>query len=294
MDSNIDTLVEDVFALFQYGHISTPELLSAYGGRVAEILSSSLEDSLTPREFKLRLSAIGRPSRQIYYESVDAPHEPFSPEVFFKFQYGHLLEEMFLFLAKEAGHDVQNEQGEITAEGIKGHCDAVIDGVLCDVKSASPYGYVKFKNGTIRENDGFNYIPQLAAYYQGGGYTKGAAFIAINKVSGQICVCKFTHEEMIAVDVKGHAARQKRVVSRPEKTPERCFEDVPMGASGNRKLPITCSYCRFKYHCWRDSNGGQGLKTYIYSNGPTYLTTVKREPKVFDVEAPKLVTNKDK
>lgn len=277
--------------MFRYEHVTDESLLAEFGKNVSSNLKTSLTESET-RDFRLRLSAIGKPSRQIHYQATDAPRELLQSQVFFKFQYGHVLEEMVLYLAKEAGHEVLDEQAETVFEGIKGHIDAVIDGVLVDVKSASPFGFVKFKNGTIRENDSFNYIPQLASYYQSRGHKNGAAFLAINKVSGEICVCPFSHEEMMAVDVSSHVLRQKRVVDNLQKVPTRCFDDKPDGASGNRALGTECGYCAFKHHCWRDANGGKGLRTFLYSNKPKYLTEVKRLPKVLEASAPQLHTNK--
>jgi hypothetical protein len=57
-------------------------------------------------------------------------------------------------------------------------------------------------------------------------------------------------------------------------------EDWAEGQSGNRKLSTNCSYCDYKKECW------PGLRTFIYSKGPVYLTKVEREPggNVFEVK----------
>jgi hypothetical protein len=46
------------------------------------------------------------------------------------------------------------------------------------------------------------------------------------------------------------------------------------------KLPKGCTWCKYKYECHKDSNDGQGLRTFKYSNGLAYLTKVVSEPKV--------------
>ena len=74
----------------------------------------------------------------------------------------------------------------------------------------------------------------------------------------------------------------KEVVAHDE-PPARCHEAVPDGKSGNRKLGINCSYCSHKARCWADINDGQGLRTFIYSTGPRYLTDVVKLPKVHEV-----------
>jgi hypothetical protein len=62
--------------------------------------------------------------------------------------------------------------------------------------------------------------------------------------------------------------------------PERCYEDVPFGKSGNKHLAIGCKFCEFKHHCWSDANNGRGLRVFDYSSGPVYFTHIVNEPKV--------------
>jgi hypothetical protein len=62
------------------------------------------------------------------------------------------------------------------------------------------------------------------------------------------------------------------------KPPKRCYEPVPDGKSGNMKLPVGCSYCAYKYECW------DGLRTFIYANGPRYLVEVENLPNVIEVD----------
>ena len=52
------------------------------------------------------------------------------------------------------------------------------------------------------------------------------------------------------------------------------------GKKGNMKLAKGCSWCKYKYDCYKDSNDGQGLRTFQYSKGLTYLTGVVVEPNV--------------
>jgi len=71
----------------------------------------------------------------------------------------------------------------------------------------------------------------------------------------------------------------KRVV-KSETPPERCYEPIADGKSGNMKLAVGCSYCAYKHECW-----GKDLRTFIYSTGPRYLTEVKFVPSVLEVDA---------
>ena len=59
--------------------------------------------------------------------------------------YGDIIETLVLWLARQAGHEVKWEQKEVSIDGVTGHIDAVIDGVLADLKSCSPFSYKKFR-----------------------------------------------------------------------------------------------------------------------------------------------------
>ena len=65
--------------------------------------------------------------------------------------------------------------------------------------------------------------------------------------------------------------------------PGLCYNPVPEGKSGNMKLPKGCSFCNYKFECHKDSNDGEGLKTFKYARGLVYLTEVASMPKVAQV-----------
>lgn len=75
-----------------------------------------------------------------------------------------MIEEMLLFLVRLTGHDVTDEQKEVSVGGVKGHMDCKIDGIVTDVKSTTKYGLMKFKDGTLAANDDFGYVDQIKAY----------------------------------------------------------------------------------------------------------------------------------
>jgi len=208
--------------------------------------------------------------------------EDLEPKTALKFLYGDVIEQLMLLLVKEAGHDVQNEQMELEVDGVKGHIDAVIDGVTTDVKSASPMAYQKFERGTLFENDPFGYIGQISSYASVLTPATGGAFLAFDKVHGDICILSIGGSICNQFGVEDRIGHLKDVISR-EELPPRCFEDVEDGKSGNRKLGTQCGYCRFKTSCWKDTNGGAGLRTFLYSNGPRFLTNVVKVPDVPEV-----------
>lgn len=277
------TLPEDIYALFDQDldHEVSEENVAWAG----EVFKDLLRSRLKKREERtgedvLRFSALGKKDRQLWYEANDAEGaEKLSGKMGFKFLYGDVLEILLLFCAKEAGHEVTHEQFEVDIDGVKGHTDAVIDGIPVDCKSASSFSYQKFKDGTFKFDDPFGYIQQLSGYAHVLKKTDRAGFLVCDKTHGDICFA-----EIDKLDIEGNPPASRiaalRDIIRGDSPPPRCYEDVPEGKSGNRKLGIGCSYCRHKDKCWADTNEGQGLRKFIYARGPTWLTEVKKEPRV--------------
>ena len=280
----IETLVEDIYGLFNLTPIErdekeVDELIDKFGDmlkvHIKEFMYSKPRDS-----GNLRLSAIGKPNRQIWYDvNTEATEEQLPPSTRIKFLYGYILEELLLLCASVAGHTVEAQQKEVSVEGVLGHQDAVIDGVLVDCKSASGFSFKKFESNTIAEDDPFGYIAQISAYAQANDIDK-AAFLVIDKSTGKICLTPVHAMEMINAGKR--IKFLKNIVARSS-IPNRCYDSVPDGKSGNYKLPIGCVYCRHKTLCWSDANQGKGIRTFKYSNGNRYLVQVAKIPDVEEI-----------
>lgn len=279
-NKSIDSLVSDIYNILDEdtNHEPSEENLEWIGNAVRDLLRSRL----SVRERKaaaLRFSALGKPDRQLWY-GVHHPDkaERMQPKTYMKFLYGDVIELLLLFLAKEAGHTVERAQERVESEGVVGHIDAVIDGVTVDVKSASPFSYAKFEDGRFHTDDPFGYIQQIGGYRNEIG-TERAGFLVANKVHGDICFAEVRRSTLDEHQPAPRIRHLKEVLA-SEQEPERCYLDKPDGKSGNRILATSCSYCPFKFHCWRDANGGRGLEVYNYSTGPKFFTRVEREPRV--------------
>ncbi len=229
----------------------------------------------------LRMSNIGKPDRQLWYDlnSPKRKETELEPSVYIKFLYGHLLEVLMLFFVRLSGHTVTSEQKEVKVSGISGHMDCVIDGEVVDVKTASGYSFKKFKDGSLAEDDSFGYLAQLAGYEE-AEQTSNGGFLVLNKETGQITL--FRPEELDKPNIKERIKTIKQVVKR-KKPPEFCFDPVPEGKAGNLKLARKCFYCPHKFECHRGANDGKGLRAFQYSKGITYLTHVVKEPKVEEI-----------
>lgn len=277
MSKELATLPSDIHALLDGADLSSS--IDRFSDDVAKMMLGRFSEEKRPGT--LRMSNIGRPSRQLWYElnaeRLGIKGEVLSGGTKFKFLYGHLLESLVLYLAEAAGHKVERLQEEIEVDGILGHIDAVIDGILVDVKSCSSFSFNKFKYGKVFEDDPFGYCHQLSGYAQ--ALDLPAAWVAIDKVTGELVILELPKEKIRSYDVKSRIKEVRLAVGMADE-PARCYEDVPHNKSGNRKLSIGCSYCAFKEPCWKDSNDGRGLQVYSYSTGNVYLTSVVKEPKV--------------
>lgn len=256
-------------------------------------LATTIKESLSGREHKVRPKDRLAPTeigetclRKVWYSRHPELSKPerLPGHTYLKFMYGNVLETVLLLLAKVAGHEIQKEQEvvELPIEGItvRGRLDAVINGVLVDVKTSSNYGFSKFTEGLTDDNDKFGYRGQLEAYQASTGIDQ-AGFFAINKETGRLAF--HMHSTSAEDALRNTEARVKYLSTAlnneevPEFQPE--FAAVPHGKK-NSKLCTKCSYCGYKYECWKDANEGEGLKGYKYSNGPVWLTHIGEEPRV--------------
>lgn len=273
-NKRIDTLVEDIYQLFSKGHLSSVTNVNSLGDVIAKVVSDRLASYKEVKKTYLRLSMLGKPDRKIYYELKGVTGETLEPHTKIKFLYGDILEALVLFLAKEAGHTVTGEQEVVTVDSVVGHRDAMIDGVSVDVKSASPYSFRKFEDGSLLFDDPFGYIGQLSGYAKEG---VDDGFIAIDKVNGYLTYLPIDKDALIT---PSRRVKEINEFMSKDEPPPKCYGDEPDGKSGNRKLSIACSYCPFKFHCWSDSNSGNGLRTFAYSTGVKFMTHIEKEPRV--------------
>lgn len=253
------------------------ELLDEVTNNIKSAIKSWANPTQRDVNFTVRMSNVGKPARQLWFEKKDENRNSnIDGATQIKFLYGHLLEEIVLMLVKASGHNVTDQQKEVEVNGIVGHMDCKIDGEVVDVKTASRFAFNKFKNNKLAEDDPFGYLGQLSGYEAAEGTSNGG-FLVMNKESGELCMHLPTQEDKIDIPSKINSLIPTLDL---DTAPELCYNTIPDGVKGNMKLPKTCAWCKYKYECHKDSNDGQGLRTFKYSNGLTYLTKVVSEPKV--------------
>lgn len=280
----IDTLIKDIHTLLETGintsTVQNRDKIRDFSMEISRSVARQLGEGKRGKMTSLRMSQIGKPDRQLWYE-LKSPVEPapIDGQTKLKFIMGDILEALLILLTDLSGHEVTEQQKEVEIDGVKGHKDCRIDGTVVDIKSASSYAFKKFKEGTLHTDDPFGYIAQISGYAE-AGKDEEAAFFAIDKSSGEMAVMKV--EPIRMINAKQRIGKVKNFIS-SDIPPARCYPDEEDGKSGNRKLAIGCVYCPFKEDCWKDANGGQGLRKFQYSNGIRYLTQVGKVPDVKEV-----------
>jgi len=269
MPKKIDTLVNDIYGFLTSTHETVSrEELERFGKSLAEKLYQQFTRA---QKFTLRVSNLGTPCRRKLWYSANKPDraEPINGSARLKFLFGDVIEELVLLLARLSGHDVSDEQSTVDINGVRGHIDAVVDGRLVDVKSASTPSYKKFKDHLTPENDGFGYLGQLGTYAH-GRKTDVASFVVVDKTLGNLTVDTHVFQDK---DYDTDIQEVRDILAQPN-PPSRHYEDKPFGEGGNRTLGFECSYCPFKRECW------PGLRRFAYARAPVDLTVVVVEPKV--------------
>lgn len=278
----IDTLVEDIYAVIK-GNGGWDDTVSELFSRgVVDIAHERFSKEQKPRDY-LSLSMLGTPCpRKIWYKvNMNDKGEELSAEALGTFFYGDLLEVMVIALAKAAGHKVEGLQEKLDVCGVQGHGDCIIDGWVVDVKSASRYGFEKFRTNGLKKDDPFGYISQLSSYLY--GYREDprvvqknkAAFLVVQKDRFKLALDVYDLTE----EIKHKESEVRSVKTMVEGSiPSERIPPKPEGKSGNEVLDIQCSYCEFKKECWPK------LRTFIYSTGPKFFTKVVNEPKVKEIK----------
>jgi len=283
---NTDTLVEDIYKLVstkEVGeHIDFDDAVETFGENIKELMRSEFGAKRAHDSRRLRLSLTGRTDKYIWNQYNGSEGEEIDSPTYVKFLYGHVIEELLLFLTKAAGHTVTSEQKVCKAAGIVGHMDCAIDGVVTDVKSASVYGFKKFKAGTLAADDPFGYVGQIKAYAHSEG-VKQYGWLAMDKQNGHLTYLKYDEEDVdhpmyehISYDIIERLEHVKEMVNGPEPV-ETCYPTEEDGKSGNTKLAMGCGFCQYKAHCYPT------LRTFEYAWGNKHLVDVIKTPRVNEV-----------
>jgi hypothetical protein len=283
---NVYTLVSDIYQLMETKEVAEgvdlESAIDLFGENVKELMRNEFGGRKRDGR-KLRMSNIGREDRYLWnvYNDVETSDD-IQGHTYVKFLYGHLIEEMLLFLTRAAGHEVTDEQKKCEVNGISGSMDCKINGIVTDVKSVSTYGFRKFKDGSLAYDDPFGYVAQIKGYAASEGETR-YGWLAMDKQNGHLTYLMYDENDtqapvydLIKFDISERIDHVKKLVEHPT-PPDVCYGTIDDGKSGNQKLAVGCSYCSYKQVCW------PSVRAFAYSSGPRYLTEVINEPKVPEI-----------
>jgi len=280
---NPRTLIKDIYTLMETKDLPEGVDLDYEADRCGQEVAKILKEVMREKKDRtgLSLSSIGKKDRLIYNNFHGIRGEDLAATTKIKFLYGHVIEALVVSLVRMSGHTVTDQQKEVEVNGIKGHMDGRVDGIVMDIKSCSGHGFKKFKRNTLHLDDPYGYIGQLKAYAHAEGQTT-YGWIAFDKSTGELCWLQYdeTHTGAPYYDAVNWSVPERidylgKLVAGP--IPAVCYEPVPDGQSGNMRLQSGCAYCQHKFSCWPE------VRVFNYGSGPRYLTEVVRVPNVMEV-----------
>jgi len=231
------------------------EVIEQVSNDIADALHRQFGSGKKRGDFRLRMSNVGRPTCQLWYEK-NKPEValPFPTTFIMNMMLGDIVEAVFKGLLKSAGvryEEPENVTLDLDGTSINGTYDIVINGAVDDVKSASNWSYNnKFESyDTLAASDGFGYVGQLAGYAKASGKDVGGWWV-VNKANGQ-----FKYVPASGLDLDTEVAKIQATVDKVKENKfERCFQPVPETfrgkETGNQILNSGCKFCSYRFDCW--------------------------------------------
>tara|TARA_B100001059_G_scaffold218438_1_gene238601 strand:- start:474 stop:1322 length:849 start_codon:yes stop_codon:yes gene_type:complete len=237
---------------------------SAMSQENIEQVATDIKDALnrqfnTKREdkFRLRMSNIGRPSCQLWFEKNRPETALPKPTTFvMNMMIGDIVEAVFKAVLREANvkfEDTDNVTLELDENTkISGSYDLVMNEAVDDIKSASDWSYkYKFDSyESLHSGDSFGYVGQLAGYAKALGKKAGGWWV-LNKANG---LFKYVRAH---IDMDKELDKIKKNIKATEsKELVRCFEPEPETfrgkETGNIVLNKNCTFCSYRNACWEN------------------------------------------
>ena len=236
--------------------------VSAMSQENIEQVATDIKDALNRQfntkreeEFRLRMSNIGRPSCQLWFEKNKPETALPKPTTFvMNMMIGDIVEAVFKAVLREANvkfEDTDTVKLEIDDEHtISGSYDLAINDAVDDIKSASDWSYkYKFDSfESLASGDSFGYVGQLTGYAKAAGKKAGGWWV-LNKANGHF---KYVRAN---IDMDYELDKIKDNIKKAEADElVRCFEPEPETfrgkETGNIVLNKNCTFCSYRTTCW--------------------------------------------
>ncbi len=236
---------------------------AAFSETTAKQVAEDVQDALlnqfgsnkNKRSFNLRMSNVGRPSCQLWYDK-NKPEAALPTSTTFPINMliGYIVEAVFKGLLTEAGVKYDNTDKvtlDLGDDSVSGSYDIVVNDAVDDIKSASDWSYRNKFNSyeSLASGDSFGYIAQLAGYAKAADKKAGGWWV-VNKSNGS-----FKYVPATGLDVDGEVFKIKNTVNKiKENKFEKCFQPIPEKfrgkETGNRILNTNCKFCSYRFDCW--------------------------------------------
>ena len=208
-----------------------------------------------PKGFRLRMSNVGRPYCQLWFEKNKPETAMPRPTTFvMNMMLGDIIEAVFKGILREARVKYQDSERvtlPLKNANIDGTYDLIIDEAVDDVKSASDWSYKnKFQSyEVLKDNDSFGYVGQLAGYAKAADKRAGGWWV-VNKATGE-----FKYIPADGIDVEAEVAKIEETCNTVEENAfKRCYEAEPEmfrgKPTGNKILNTHCGFCSYRHDCW--------------------------------------------
>ena len=244
------------------------ELIEEFGERCKDAIRKCLLAKRREEPFKLRMSNIGKPLRQLLLEKQYGRTE-MNAQMRLKMTYGHIWESFLVFLLKASRLPIEtNKKVELKFDvdgkpaTIFGELDLKIDGEIYDTKSASSWSFDnKFTSFASMElNDPFGYCGQALGYSL-ADKSRFAGWIVIDKSDGRIKIVEVPQEHYreLAKKYLEDFKLKVRELFNVKRDQDDIDTDYPCTGvvdetfnrheTGNKYLTKSCEFCDHKYKC---------------------------------------------
>jgi len=235
---------------------------SSIDDSILDTVAADIKDALSrqlsgdKKEFRLRMSNLGRKRCQLWFEKNDPESKlPNSPFFIINMMLGDIVEAVFKGLLRASKVEFEDSKKVVLKtknRDIEGSYDLVLNGKVDDVKSTSPWAYenkfVDFE--TLSSKDSFGYVSQLVGYAKARGVPVGGWWV-VNKANGNF---KYISASNVDVDTEMQKIEDTISYIDNDEPFERCYEPIEETyygkPSGNLKLGIECSLCNYREKCW--------------------------------------------
>jgi hypothetical protein len=235
---------------------------SSIDDSILDTVAADIKDALSrqlsgdKKEFRLRMSNLGRKRCQLWFEKNDPESKlPDSPFFIINMMLGDIVEAVFKGLLRASKVEFEDSKKVVLKtknKDIEGSYDLVLNGKVDDVKSTSPWAYenkfIDFE--TLSSKDSFGYVSQLVGYAKARGVPVGGWWV-VNKANGNF---KYISASNVDVDTEMQKIEDTISYIDNDEPFERCYEPIEETyygkPSGNLKLGIECSLCNYREKCW--------------------------------------------